>query len=543
MNNSPQQPIVASRFSVEQPTPLWQGLADLSQEAIIRRCQETLAAASPHIRGLGQRFAEAGYQLYLVGGSVRDACLGRPSSDLDFCTNARPEEMRPIMESYGDALWETGISFGTLSIDKGGEQLEVTTFRSDVYDKVSRKPIVQFGETLEDDLIRRDFTTNAMAVEIAAGGELIFRDPLNGLAALQAGILDTPQSPEESFGDDPLRMLRAARFVSQLGLTFAPRVYQAMCGMHGEIARISGERIRGELDKLMAGDAPWLGMDLLVDTGLADLVLPEVPALKLEDDEHAQHKDVYAHSLQVLRQAVDLERMAYLKRLEEHEAALAAAQAEQASDAESNAASETALPDPLPPFEPDLVLRWAALLHDVGKPATRSVEDGRVSFFQHDLVGSKLVRNRLRELKYPKQMIKDISQLVYLHMRFYGYAEGAWSDSAVRRYVTDAEHLLPQLHLLTRADCTTRNRRKAERLGRLYDELEQRIADLAAKEDLAKVRPALNGNEIMELLGIPAGPAVGKAWNYLKELRLERGEMTREESIAALKEFMAAQGD
>ena len=371
-----------------------------------------------------------------------------------------------------------------------------------------------------------------------------------GLQALMAGQLDTPQTPEESFGDDPLRMLRAARFVSQLGLSVAPRVYTAMAEMHAEIARISGERIRAELDKLIGGEQPWLGLDLLVESGIAGIILPELPALKLQDDEHQMHKDVYTHSLQVLRQAMDLERLRYAQECDAHAAGASVEKKEEQDgkpaqlkkeEKQGNGALSGA--PALPAFQPDLILRWAALMHDCGKPATHAVHDGRVSFLNHDAVGAKLVRARLRELKYPKQMIKDISQLVYLHMRFYGYADGAWTDSAVRRYVTDAGHLLPRLHLLTRADCTTRNQRKAARLSRLYDELEARIADLAAKEDLAKVRPALNGNEIMELLGIPAGPEVGRAWNFLKELRLERGEMSREESIAALKEFLAGSDD
>jgi poly(A) polymerase len=450
------------------------------------------------LRELGSIFAAAGHELYLVGGSVRDAMLQRLSADLDFATNARPAEVQQIVRPWADAQWDTGIEFGTVGIGKGDHRLEITTYRADRYDRVSRNPQVRFGDRLDEDLVRRDFTVNAMAVHITAAGAGEFIDPLEGLAALRAGVLDTPAAPSESFGDDPLRMLRAARFVSQLGFAVAPRVQTAIEKMAPELARITAERLAAELDKLVQGHDPVAGIELLVQTGMGEVVLPEIGAMRMAIDEHHQHKDVYQHSLTVLRQAIDLE-------------------------------------DPLPEGGPDLVLRWAALLHDIGKPATRKHEsDGGVSFHHHEVVGAKMVRKRLRALKYSKQMVDDISQLVYLHLRFHGYGEGRWTDSAVRRYVTDAGPLLPRLHKLVRADCTTRNKRRAARLKASYDDLEARIAELAAREDLQRLRPDLDGNEIMELLGIPAGPQVGEAWRYLKELRLDRGPLTREEATAEL---------
>lgn len=466
---------------------------------MLARATTALEALSPTLAPLAAKFGEHGHALYLVGGSVRDALLGKLSHDLDFTTSTRPEVTRAILDEYADVVWDTGIDFGTLSAEKHGQQIEITTFRSDTYDGDSRNPEVQFGDTLEGDLVRRDFTVNAMAVEIRGDGSLQFHDPLGGLDALIAGVLDTPAAPSQSFHDDPLRMLRAARFVSQLGLAVAPRVREAMSDMADEIDRITAERVQVELDKLILGAEPWEGFDVLVDTGLADHVLPELSAIRMETDEHMQHKDVYAHSMTVLRQAIAQEE------------------------------------------EPDPVLRWAALLHDIGKPATRSFEGGRVSFHHHEVVGAKLVRKRFRALKHSKQMVSDVSQLVFLHMRFYGYGEDAWTDSAVRRYVTDAGELLPRLHKLVRADCTTRNKRKSERLARAYDNLEERIAELAAREDLERVRPDLDGNEIMAILGLTPGPEVGKAWAFMKELRLERGPLPREEAIAALQEWWKEQ--
>jgi poly(A) polymerase len=462
---------------------------------------------APVLSELGAAFAAAGHEIYLVGGSVRDALLGRLSPDLDFTTDARPEQVQKIVRPLADAMWDTGIEYGTVGVAKtvgpDDYRLEITTYRADTYDQVSRNPEVRFGERLEDDLVRRDFTVNAMAVRITPTGPGEFLDPLGGFTAVRAGVLDTPSAPELSFGDDPLRMLRAARFVSQLGFTVAPRVFQAITDMAGELARISVERVAAELDKLLQGSDPVAGIDLLVETGMGDVVLPEIGAMRMAIDEHHQHKDVYQHSLTVLRQAIALE-----------------------DDG------------------PDLVLRWAALLHDIGKPGTRRHEpNGGVSFHHHEVVGAKMVRKRMRGLKYSKQMVDDVSQLVYLHLRFHGYGDGKWTDSAVRRYVADAGPLLPRLHKLVRADCTTRNQRRAARLRASYDRLEERITELAAQEDLARVRPDLDGNAIMQLLDIPAGPLVGEAWRYLKELRLDRGPMTHEEATAELLSWWQARGN
>jgi poly(A) polymerase len=462
------------------------------------------------LRELGAVFAGAGHDLYLVGGSVRDALLGRLGTDLDFTTDARPAQMQKLLRGWADALWDTGIEFGTLGVGKAGHRLEITTYRADSYDQVSRNPEVQFGDTLEGDLVRRDFTVNAMAVRITADGIGELHDPLNGLAALRSRVLDTPSSPEVSFGDDPLRMLRAARFVSQLGFDVAPRVLTALTEMAQQLDRITAERVAAELDKLLLGNDPVAGIDLMVQTGLGDVVLPEVGAMRMAIDEHHQHKDVYWHSLTVLKQAIDLE----------------GPRGQERSDSGDGTG-------------PDLVLRWAALLHDIGKPSTRRHEpDGGVSFHHHEVVGAKMTRKRMRALKYSKQMVDDVSQLVYLHLRFHGYADGSgtgrWTDSAVRRYVADAGPLLSQLHKLVRADCTTRNKRRAARLQANYDDLERRIAELAAKEDLQRVRPDLDGNEIMRLLDIPAGPQVGEAWRYLKELRLDRGPLSHDEAVGEL---------
>ncbi|QPK80444.1 CCA tRNA nucleotidyltransferase [Corynebacterium lizhenjunii] len=467
---------------------------------VLARAHQATQELTPLLGGLVSRFAQQGYPLYLVGGSVRDAALGRLGEDMDFTTPARPQIIKEILEDWAETVWDTGIDYGTVSAAYHGQQVEITTFRSDVYDGDSRNPEVTYGDSLEGDLVRRDFRVNAMAIELAPDGQHRFHDPLGGLQDLAAGVLDTPAAPELSFHDDPLRMLRAARFASQLEFRVAPRVRAAMADMAGEIRRITVERVQVELDKLMCGQRPEAGLDLLCESGIAEHIFPEIPALAMETDEHAQHKDVYAHSLQVLRQAIDQEEDG-----------------------------------------PDLVLRWAALLHDIGKPDTREFTDGRVSFHHHEVVGAKLARKRLRALKYPKAVIQDVGQLVYLHMRFHGFGEGQWTDSAVRRYVTDAGDLLPRLHKLVRADCTTRNPRKAARLQRTYDHLEERIAHIAAQEDLARVRPDLDGNAIMEILGLEPGPQVGKAWTFLKELRLEEGPLEREEAIARLRAWWQEQ--
>ncbi len=460
-----------------------------------------LVTVPPVAQELADLFGAAGHRLYLVGGTVRDALLGRPETDLDFTTDARPDAVLALVDGWASAVWDTGIAFGTVGLRRHGVTMEITTFRSDAYDRVSRNPVVAYGDTIEEDLERRDFSVNAMAVELT-GGRRAFVDPFGGLAALASGVLDTPATPEESFADDPLRMLRAARFVAQLGFTPAPRVVAAMTAMAAELGRITAERVQAELSKLIMGAHPRRGLELLVDTGLAEVVLPEVPAMRLAIDEHMQHKDVYTHSLVVLEQAI---------------------------------ARET--------DGPDLVLRLAALLHDIGKPDTRRREpDGRVSFHHHEAVGAKLVRKRLRALRYPKVIVDEVSQLVFLHLRFHGYGGGEWTDSAVRRYVTDAGPLLDRLHKLVRSDCTTRNKRRAAALQRTYDDLESRITTLRAQEELDAIRPDLDGNAIMELLGIGPGPLVGRAYKHLLALRMERGPLSREDAEAELRRWAAANG-
>jgi poly(A) polymerase len=473
------------------------GTAD--RVAAQRNAVLALMRLSPVTVELAERFSSAGHDLYLVGGSVRDALLGRPVTDLDFTTDARPPVIQRLLAGWADAMWDTGIAYGTVGARKGDQTCEITTFRADAYDRVSRNPEVTFGDTIEGDLVRRDFTVNAMAVDVVTKR---FVDPHDGMSALVDRRLDTPATPQESFADDPLRMLRAARFASQLGFQPVERVVDAMTGMAAQIERITAERVQAELSKLLLGALPEPGIELLVDTGLAGHVLPEVPAMRLEIDEHHQHKDVYQHSLVVLRQAIDQE-----------------------------------------VDGPDLVLRLAALLHDIGKPATRKYEaGGGVSFHHHEVVGAKMTRKRLHALRYSKEVIEDVAGLVYLHLRFHGYGKGEWTDSAVRRYVTDAGPLLPRLHKLVRADCTTRNRRKAAALRASYDGLEDRIVTIAADEDLARIRPDLDGNEIMRLLGLPPGPMVGQAWRFLKDLRLDQGPLAHADAVAALFEWARERG-
>ena len=452
---------------------------------------------------LGAAFAAAGHELHLVGGTVRDALLGRQepddaTADLDFATDARPEQVLAIAGPLAQATWTTGIEFGTVGVQVRGRMCEITTYRADRYDRVSRHPEVVYGDSLVEDLRRRDFTMNAMALSVT--GDTAFTDPFGGLADLARGILSTPGTPEESFADDPLRMLRAARFVSVLAVNVADDVRAAIVAGASDLGRISAERVQAELSKLLLGASPRAGLELLVDTGMADVVLPELPQLRMAADEHGQHKDVYAHTLQVLDQAIGLE------------------------------------------DEPDLVLRWAALLHDVGKPATRAfAPGGRVTFHHHEVVGARIARKRLKELRYSKQIVDDVGQLVFLHLRFYGYRTGEWTDSAVRRYVVDAGPLLPRLHKLVRSDCTTRNVRKAAALSAAYDTLEQRIAELSLQEELAAVRPDLDGNEIMTLLGLAPGPLVGRAYKYLLGLRMEHGPLGHDRAVSELRAWYAEQ--
>ena len=448
---------------------------------------------------LGRIFEAAGHELALVGGPVRDELLGRSSGDWDLTTDAHPEVSLGLLDSWAEAIWDVGIRFGTVGGVRKGIKVEITTYRTEAYQDDSRKPEVQYGTSLEDDLYRRDFTVNAMAVRLP-GGELV--DPFGGLADVMTGVLRTPGTAEMSFSDDPLRMMRAARFVSQLGFSVAPEVVTAMREMAGRLEIVSAERIQVEFSKLILGKHVREGLALLVDTGLADVFLPELPKLQLEIDEHHHHKDVYQHSLTVLEQAITLERS--------HD----------------------------PVSEPDLTLRLAALLHDIGKPKTRRFEQGGgVSFHHHEVVGAKLVRKRLTALRYSNEVIDDVSKLVELHLRFHGYGSGEWTDAAVRRYVRDAGQLLVRLHKLTRADCTTRNRRKALVLQATYDELERHIEVLAEQEELAAIRPDLDGNAIMEILGVPAGPLVGQAYKYLLELRMEQGPMEREAAEQALRDW------
>ena len=469
------------------------------------RVASALATLAPVTDELGALFADAGEELALVGGPVRDAMLGRLHNDLDFATSARPDTTERLLSGWADAIWGMGREFGTIGARKGDYQVEITTYRSEKYDPDSRKPNVDFGDTLVGDLGRRDFTVNAMAMTLPGN---TVEDPFGGVVDLAHGLLRTPGKPEDSFSDDPLRMMRAARFSAQLGFTVAPEVIEAMRSMAGRIEIVSAERVRDELVKLLMAPYPRRGLTLLVETGLADHVLPELPALALERDEHHRHKDVYEHTLTVLEQAI---------------------------------AQEDRLGGP------DLIVRLAALMHDVGKPRTRRFQDdGTVTFHHHDVVGAKLTRKRMKALRFSNDEINAVSKLVELHLRFHGYGSGEWTDSAVRRYVRDAGDQLERLHVLTRADCTTRNRRKAERLRRTYDDLEERIARLAEEEELASVRPDLDGNQIMEILGLPPGREVGEAYRYLLELRMDHGPMSEEDATAALKawwEERQAQGE
>ena len=443
-------------------------------------------SSKPLASQLAKKFAKAGFTLALVGGPVRDAILGRLGNDLDFTTNARPDETKSIIKKDADSIWETGREFGTIAAQFGDLTVEITTYRSEKYEAESRNPEVNFGDNIEGDLLRRDFTVNAMALELTTTPPT-FIDNYDGVNDLARKVLRTPGTPENSFSDDPLRMMRAARFAAQLGFDVDPAIIAAIKEMAGRIEIISAERIRDEFVKLIMSENPRIGIALLVDTGLADYVIPEIPKLKLEIDEHHHHKDVYEHTLKVLEQAISLE-----ERLN----------------------------------GPNLVIRLAALLHDIGKPKTRElIPGGGVSFHHHEVVGARMAKERLKALRFSNDVVDDVSSLVFLHLRFHGYGTGEWTDSAVRRYIRDAEHQLDHLHVLTRADCTTRNQRKAESLAQTYDSLEERILKLMAEEELEKIRPDLDGLEIMAILGISPSPIVGRAYQYLLDLRMDRGPL------------------
>lgn len=456
--------------------------------------------SNPLLDRLGVLFEQAGFELALVGGPVRDAILGRVAPDLDFTTSANPDQTLKLLKPIASATWDIGREFGTIAAQIGDEKVEITSYRADSYDKTTRKPTVEFGDNLEDDLVRRDFTVNAMALRLPSR---TFVDPHSGLRDLLLQTLRTPSKPEVSFSDDPLRMMRAARFTAQLGFEIEPETFDAMRSMADRIKIISAERVRDELSKLLLAKDPRPGLEILVDSGIAELVIPELPALKLEADEHHHHKDVYQHTLTVVAQAIDYEKDYGLKQ--------------------------------------DLVLRIAALFHDIGKPATKRLEPGgAVSFHHHDVVGAKLAKKRLQELKFDNDTIKAVARLVELHLRFFGYSDQQWSDSAVRRYVRDAEDQLLRLHALTRADVTTRNKRKADRLAHAYDDLEQRIALLREQEQLDAMRPELDGQQIMEILDIKPGREVGEAYAFLLEIRLDEGSIGPEEAKKRLLSWWAA---
>nr|WP_133997173.1 MULTISPECIES: CCA tRNA nucleotidyltransferase [Kribbella] len=468
--------------------------------AVQRRAVQALLELAPVVDELGHRFADAGHEIALVGGPVRDILLGRGSKDLDFTTSAHPDVIERLLSGWADHVWDIGKAFGTIGCRKGEWVLEITTYRSETYDPTSRKPEVAYGDSLEGDLARRDFAMNAMAVRLPSRQ---FVDPYGGMEDVAHQRIRTPGTPEDSFSDDPLRMMRAARFAAQLGFTPDPAVVTAMTAMADRITIVSAERVRDELEKLICADHPRIGLDLLVSTGLAEHVLPELPALQLMKDEHHRHKDVYEHSLTVLDQAIDLE-------------------------------SRLSVPTP------DFVVRFAALIHDIGKPKTLKFEGARkVTFHHHDVVGAKLARKRMKALRFSNEQIEQVSKLIELHLRFHGYGDGEWTDSAVRRYVRDAGDQLERLHILTRADCTTRNRRKAESLRAAYDDLESRIERLQEQEELDALRPDLDGNQIMQILGISPGREVGEAYKFLMELRLDQGPLGEDQAREALLRWWA----
>ena len=440
---------------------------------------------------LGERFRMAGHELHLVGGVVRDLLLGREHGDLDFATDALPRETTKVLRGWADRQYLVGLRFGTVGARKGDLVLEITTYREEVYAEEHRKPAVTFGKDLETDLSRRDFTVNAMAVRLPEGE---FVDPFGGVKHLAARCLDTPLDPEVAFSDDPLRMLRAARFVAQLDLEPAPRVIEAIGRMRERMSIVSSERINDELSKLLVAPNVSKGLELIVQTGLSDEFLPELSRLGLEQDPVHKHKDVLHHTIAVVERC-----------------------------------------------EPDLTLRLAALVHDIGKPTTREITPEGVTFHHHEVVGARMARERLQALRYPTQSVDDVAHLVEMHLRFHGYSE--WSDSAVRRYVRDAGPLLDKLNQLTRADCTTQNRFKAKKLEALQDDLEDRIARLAEEENLGAMRPPLDGKQVMDHLGLPPGPDVGRALEHLMEARLEGGPIDEEKAYRLLDAWAAEQAN
>ena len=466
----------------------------------------------PEAIELGKLFADHNYELALVGGPVRDMLLHRVSHDLDFCTSAKPEEFEPLLRSWGhDGFWDMGRKFGTLGALKrrkdGTEvKVEITTYRCDAYNPGSRKPEVKYGDTLEGDLSRRDFTVNAMALRVPS---LEFVDPFGGASDLSKGILRTPVDPRQSFDDDPLRMMRAVRFVAQLGFTIEASTAEAILSMVSRLDIVSAERVRDEITKMLLSANPRAGIEAMVDSGIADRVLPEIPALRLEIDEHHRHKDVFEHTMMVLERAIALE-----------------------TD------DEGAVPGP------DLTLRLAALLHDIGKPRTRKFEEGgKVSFHHHDIVGAKMTRKRMKALHFDHHIIDDVSELVNLHLRFHGYVDEPWTDSAVRRYVKDSGHLYERLNRLTRADATTQNKRKSLMFEHAMDEMEDRVRELKKQEDFNAIRPDLDGNEIMNLLGLEPGPIVGKAYKHMLEYRLDNGPVEHSVAVDELKKWYESQAE
>lgn len=479
---------------------------EVDDQGLTPTARTALAGLPPSLAALGHRFARAGHELALVGGPVRDAFLGAVPHDLDCTTSALPEVTEEILSGWADACWDIGRDFGTIGARKGDDVVEVTTYRTEAYEVGSRKPAVAYGDSLVGDLSRRDFTVNAMALRLP---DLELVDPHGGLEDLRSGVLRTPASAVQSFDDDPLRIMRAARFAAQLGFDVEPDVMEAMEAMAGRLEIVSAERVRAELERLLLSPWPRRGLELMVHTGVADVVLPEVSALRETVDEHRRHKDVYEHTLTVLDQAIAL---------------------------------ETGPDGPVP--GPDLRLRLAALLHDIGKPATRRfMPGGTVTFHGHDHVGARMTARRMRALRFDKQTTKDVARLVELHLRFHGYADAGWSDSAVRRYVTDAGPLLERLHRLTRADVTTRNRRKARMLDAAYDDLEERIAALRQAEELAAIRPELDGAQIMAELDLAPGPVVGEAYRFLLDLRMEKGPIGQDLARQALRSWWAARGE